>query len=94
MDSESLDYVSSVDPYQAEQNKPSVDAADEKTLVGLMRMVDKEVKLFHTISGVKRFSKELSLEQRFELCDQYVTFLTSFKQKIITAIDGIKEAGK
>ena len=87
-------YVSSVEPFAPEKGKPSVDAADEKALEGLMRMVDGEIKLYHTITGVKKLSKDLSLEQRFEICDQYITLLTSFKSKVINAIDGIKEAGK
>jgi hypothetical protein len=86
-------YVSSVDPYQADQNKPSIDAPDEKTLVGLMRMVEKEIKLFHTISGMKRFdTKKFNADQREAMCNQHVQLLLQFLRKVTNAIDGIKEA--
>jgi len=91
-DSESLDYVSSVDPYQAEKDKPSVDAADEKALVRLVCMVEQEIDTFHTLSGMKRFNMtKFNAEQREAMCDEHVKLLRQFKQKAANAIDGIEE---
>jgi len=90
-DNESLGYVSSVDPFQAEVDKPSVDAADEKALVRLVRVVDDQIAVYNTLSGVKQFSDKLTLQQRFELCDKYIDLLHSHKQLLINAIDGVKE---
>lgn len=88
-------YVSSVEPFAPEKGKPSVDAADEKALMRLVRAVDSQIKLYHTISGMKQFdSKKFTAEEREAMCAQYVVLLTSFKQIAVNAIDGIKEAGK
>jgi hypothetical protein len=94
MDNENLDYVSSVDPYQAAENKPSVDVADEKALVRLVRVVDEQIELYHTISGMRLFPKEFNANQREAMCAQYVVLLSSLKQIVTNAIDGIKEKGK
>jgi hypothetical protein len=94
MDNESLGYTSSADAFQPETDKPSIDASDEKALVGLMRMVDSEIKLFHTISGIKLWPKRFSADTRIEMSAEYVKLLRSFKQKVTNAIDNIKEKGK
>ena len=90
-DNDELGYVSSaVSPFETEKGEPSIDAPDEKTLDGLLRVIDEQIKLFHTIDGVKMFDKALSLEQRFEMCDKYVALLFSHRKKIINAIDDIR----
>lgn len=95
MDNENLDYISSVDPYQAEKKDPSVDVADEKALRRLVRVVDKQIELYHTISGMKLFDKQdFNANQREAMCAQYVILLSSLKQVITNAIDGIKESAK
>ena len=94
MDEEALGYVSSVDPFQPEKGKPSVDAADEKALERLMRVVENQIKVYHTISGMKQFPKEFNAEQREAMCTQYVMLLSSLLQLLNNAIDGVKEAGK
>lgn len=90
-ENENLDYVSSVDAFAPEKDKPSVDAPDEKALVRLVRLVDDQIRLYHTISGVKQFDEKLSIEQRFELCDKYTKLLASLSLLITNAIEGIKE---
>jgi hypothetical protein len=90
-DSEELDYISSVDPFQAEKNNPSVDVADEKTLVRLMRVVDEQIELYHTISGVNLFPKQFSADVRLEMADHQVKILLGYKSMIDSAINGIKE---
>lgn len=92
-DNESLDYVSSVQPFAPEKGAPSIDMADEKALVRLVRVVESQIKLYHTLTGVKQFSKDLTLEQRFELCDHYVQLLASLLLLINNAIEGIKQNG-
>lgn len=94
-DNESLGYVSSVDAFEPPKGTPSIDVADEKALVRLVRMVEDQINLFHTISGMKRFDrKEFSAEQREVMCAEIVMFLSSFKQSVQNAIDGIKEKGE
>lgn len=90
-DNDELGYVSSaVSPFEPEEGEPSIDAPDEKTLDGIQRVIDGQIKLFHTIDGVKQFDKALSLEQRFEMCDKYVDLLFSLKKKITNAIEDIR----
>lgn len=94
-DSENLGYVSSVDAFEAPKGVPSIDVADEKALVRLVRMVESQIKLFHTISGMRQFDKqEFTAEQREAMCAQMVMILSSFKQSAQNAIDDIKEKGK
>ena len=65
MDDENPGYTSSVDAFAPDKSTPSVDVADEKALVRLVRMVEDQIKLFHTISGMRRFDKkEFTSEQR------------------------------
>lgn len=90
-DSEGLSYVSSVDAFAPEKSAPSVDAPDEKALVRLMRVVDEQIALYHTISGMKQFPDKFNADAREALCNQYVQLLVSLKQSITNAIDGIKE---
>jgi hypothetical protein len=88
-------YVSSVEPFAPEKGKPSVDAADEKALVRLVRAVDSQIKLYHTISGMKQFDvKKFDAEEREAMCAQHVQLLVGLKQLLNNAIDGVKEAGK
>jgi len=88
-------YVSSVEPFAPEKGKPSVDAADEAALKRLMRVVESQIKLYHTISGMKRFDTEkFDAEEREELCSEYVKLLNGLKQLIVNAIDGIKESAR
>lgn len=91
-ESEELNYVSSVDPFTPDKSDPSVDAPDERALVTIQRMLTGEIKRYHTISGVKQFDKNLTLEQRFELCDQYTKLLGNLSLLVNNAIDGIKKA--
>ena len=96
-DNENLGYTSSVDAFAPDKDKPSVDVADEKALKRLVRAVDKEIALYHTIDGMKLFKDEhivFSADQREAMCNKYVQFLSSFKQIAINAIDGIRESGK
>ena len=91
-DNEGLGYVSSVDAFAPEKGKPSVDAEDEKAIERLIDVVEGQIKLFHTIFGMKRFSiKEFSAEQREAMCAEHVRLLSSLKQLLTNAIDGIKE---
>ena len=94
MDEEALGYVSSVEPFAPEKDKPSVDVVDEKALKRLIRVVESQIKTYHTISGMKQFPKEFNAEQREAMCAQYVMLLTSLLQLLNNAIDGIKEKGK
>jgi hypothetical protein len=89
-----LDYVSSVDPFTPEKDDPSVDAPDEKALERVMVVLDAQIRLYHTITGVKQFSDKLTVEQRFELCDQYTKLLGNLVLLINNAIEGIKEKQK
>ena len=90
-DNDELGYVSSaVSPFEDEKAEPSIDAPDEKTIDGILRLVDEQIALFHTIDGVKMFDKDLSLKQRFEMCDKYVALLFSHKKKLINAIEDIR----
>lgn len=86
-----LDYISSVDPFKAEKNEPSVDAPDEKALERVMRVLEDQIKLYHTISGVKLFPKRFSADTRLEMADHYVKMLVSLSQLVSNAIEGIKE---
>lgn len=94
-DNESLGYVSSVDAFEPPKGTPSIDVADEKALVRLVRMVEDQIQLFHTISGMRRFDRrEFTAEQREAMSAEMVMILSSFKQSAQNAIDGIKEKGK
>lgn len=90
-DNEALGYVSSVDPFTPEKDKPSVDAPDEKTLVRLVRVVDEQIELYHTISGVNLFPRHFSADIRLEMADHQVKILLGYKSIITSAINGIKE---
>lgn len=91
-DNDELDYVSSaVSPFEDEKDKPSVDAPDEKTLVAVQRVLDSQIKLYHTISGMKRFdSKKFTADQREEMCEQYTQLLGNLTLLITNAIDEIR----
>ncbi len=92
-DSDELSYVSSVDSFQAEERRPSVDAPDEKAIKRLLSVVDSQIELYHTISGMKRFDAEkFTAEEREALCSEYVQLLSGLKVIVINAIEGIKEA--
>ncbi len=91
MDDEGLGYVSSVDAFAPEKDAPSIDAADEKALKRLVRVVEGQIKLYHTISGMKQFPKEFNANQREAMCNQYVMLLSSLLQLLTNAIDGVKE---
>jgi adenosyl cobinamide kinase/adenosyl cobinamide phosphate guanylyltransferase len=89
-----LDYVSSIDSFQAEENDPSVDVADEKALVRVRRVLDEQKKRYKTIEGMKQFDKKLSADQREELCNQFVNLIESLTKTVNNAIDNIKEKAK
>jgi len=89
-DNESLNYVSSVDAFAPEKTAPSVDVADEKALIRVQKALASEIKLYHTISGMKRFPSVFNADQREAMCNHYVELLTSLTQKVNNAIDGIK----
>ena len=94
-DNESLGYVSSVDAFEPPKGLPSIDVADEKALVRLVRALESQIKLFHTISGMRQFDpKKFTAEEREEMCAQMVKTLRSSLQTVTNAIDGIKEKGK
>ena len=96
-DNESIGYVSSVDAFEPPKGLPSIDVADEKALVRLVRVVDNQIELYHTISGMKLFKQKdivLNADQREIMCNHYVELLISLKQIVTNAIDGIKEKGK
>jgi hypothetical protein len=90
-DNENLSYVSSVDPFTPEPTAPSVDVADEKALVQVQKVLESQIKLYHTISGVKQFPKTLSVEQRFELCDHYTQLLGNLTKLINNAVEGVRK---
>lgn len=91
----SLGYVSSVDPFTPEKDDPSVDAPDEKALERVLRALEGEVQLYHTISGMKRFdTKKFTAEEREALCNQYTQLLGSLMILVNNAIEGIKEKQK
>lgn len=90
--SENLGYVSSVDPFTPEKGAPSVDAPDERALVQVQKVLDKEIRTYHTISGMKRFdSQKFTAEEREALCDQYTQLLGNLTLLVNNAIEGIKE---
>lgn len=86
-----LGYISSVDPFSQERDDPSVDAPDEKALERVMSALESQIKLYHTISGVKLFPKRFSADTRLEMADEYVKLLVSLTQLISNAIEGIRE---
>lgn len=86
-----LNYISSVSPFVAEKEPPSIDAPDERTLEKLVRVMENQIELYHTLEGVKKFNKTLTLEQRYELCDHYVQLLTGLLGTINNTIGAIKE---
>lgn len=91
-DNSELDYISSVDPYVAQSVKPSVDTEDEKALERIQKALDGQIKVYHTISGMKLFPKEFTADQREAMCNQFVQLLSSLQLLITNAIDGVKEA--
>lgn len=90
-DNGELGYISSVSPFVQPKAEPSIDAPDEKTLERLVRVLEGQIKLYHTLDGVKQFDKSLSIKQRFELCDHYVQLLAGLLGSIKNTIEGIKE---
>lgn len=92
-DNETLNYISSIDVFTPEKSKPSVDMADEKTLVKIVRVIDEQIAIYHTIDGMRQFKNgytKFNADQREAMCEQYVLLLSSFKQLVTNAIDGIK----
>lgn len=89
-----LDYISSVDPFQSEQDDPSVDVADEKALVRVKRVLAEQKKRYHTIEGMKQFDKRFTADQREELCNQLVILIDSLSKTVNNAIYNIKEKAK
>ena len=91
-DSEELDYTSSVDPFQAQEDKPSVDAPDERALVRVDEMLRNELERFSRITGLKRFDTvKFNADQREAMCGEYVMILKELHQLVNNAIAGIKE---
>lgn len=89
---ESLDYVSSVDPFTPEQEPPSVDAADEKALKKISLGLAKEGKRYKTIEGMKQFDdKKFNADQRETMCAKFSELLVALERTVNDAIDGIKE---
>ena len=87
-----LGYISSVDAFAPEKERPSVDAPDEKALKRLVRVVEGQIAVYHTISGMKQFdTNKFNANQREAMCAQYVKLLSSLLQSINNAIDGIRE---
>lgn len=86
-----LGYVSSVDPFSPQKADPSVDAPDEKALERLVRVLEGQIALYHTIDGIKLFPKRFSADTRLEMADHYVKLLLSLLQLVNNAIDGVRE---
>lgn len=90
-DNDELNYVSSVDPFQPEDNKPSVDVEDEKALEAVRRVLEEQISLYNTIPAMKLFPSKFSADEREALCNQYVLTLSSLLLLINNAISGIKD---
>lgn len=93
-ENENLSYISSVDPFAPEKDEPSVDIADEKALKRILNVLNEQIKLYHTLSGMKQFPIKFNADQREAMCNQYVELLLSLKQLIDNVLDGIKEKQK
>jgi predicted hydrolase (HD superfamily) len=91
-DDETLDYISSVDPFTPEVEPPSIDADDEKALKKVSLALAKQKKRYETIEGMKQFdTKEFNANQREAMCAKFVELLISLEKTVNNAIDGIKE---
>jgi hypothetical protein len=90
-DNDELNYISSVSPFVTPKADPSVDAPDESALKRVAVVIENQINLYQTLNGVKQFSTDLSLEQRFELCDHYTSLLVGLLLLVNSSITGIKE---
>lgn len=89
---ESLDYVSSVDPFMPDREPPSLDAADEKALERIAKALAKQKQLYITIEGMKQFdTKKFNADQREALATKFVELVGSLEKMVNNAIEGIKE---
>lgn len=89
---ETLDYVSSVDPFAPESEAPSVDADDEKALERVAKTLSKQKALYVTIDGMKMFDTKLfNADQREAMCAKFVELVSSLEKTVNNAINGIKE---
>ena len=90
-DDETLDYVSSVDPFTPEKEPASIDAADEKTLEKVAKLLADEKETYTTIGGMKRFDKKFSADEREALCDEMVKLISTLEGKVNIALGNLKE---
>lgn len=89
---ESLDYVSSVDPFAPEDNEASPDVDDEKALERVTKALAKQKALYTTIDGMKLFdTKKFNADQREAMCSKFVELVSSLETTVNNAINGIKE---
>lgn len=89
---ESLDYVSSVDPFTPEKEPPSVDAEDEKALDRVAKTLAAQKLRYQTIEGMKQFDdKKFNADQREAMCGKFVELIGALEKTANNAIHGIKE---
>ncbi len=89
---ESLNYVSSVDPFTPEKEPPSVDAADEKALKRVSIALAKQKQRYVTIEGMRQFDdKKFNADQREAMCAKFVELVSALEKTVNNAVDGIKE---
>lgn len=87
-----LDYISSVDPFTPEKEPPSADAADEKALERVAKVLAKQRQLYVTIEGMRQFdTKKFNADQREALATKFVELVGSLEKAVNNAIAGIKE---
>lgn len=90
-DDETLDYISSVDPFTPEKEPPSIDAADQKSLEKVARVLIDEKEAYTTIGGMKRFDKKFNADQREAMCDEMVKLISTLEGTVNAAIGNVKE---
>lgn len=91
-DDETLDYISSVDPFTPEVEPPSIDADDEKALKKVSAALVKQKKRYETIEGMKQFDdKKFNADQREAMCAKFVELLNELEATVNNAMQGIKE---
>ena len=91
-DDETLDYISSVDPFTPEKTDPSIDAPDEKALERVSKTLAKQKSLYVTIDGMKLFDvKKFNADQREAMANKFVELVGSLEKTVNNAIQGIKE---
>lgn len=89
---ESLDYVSSVDPFAPEAEPASPDVEDEKALDRVSKALAKQKALYVTIDGMKMFdTTKFNADQREAMCNKIVELIGSLEKSVNNAINGIKE---